>query len=298
MIVNMTIDNYPDRIDFPDAQKPTVPSIGSGLNAPFLDTVNGVGALNVPCVKSITQTIYYVSNGFVWDIPLTGTIQVEGTEILKEFTIPPTPSITPKPECGIGDNKESVTVYLPNYQVAIPINNLPGGEYTLSISAPFHETQKGIKVVVPSRDTISTELVQLRAVKRVLAIGDVIGSIKIKDLNDLPVNTTASVRVVALRGETDLRNPAVLKKIFETPQAEINNITSGNVSSYTDFSISGDSSGQYILKNVPTGTRIIVAGVVDSNGVLLSDYLISSYVSLNVVGNTINRAPDMTINRR
>lgn len=297
MIINLTIDNYPDRIDFPDAQKATVPSIGSGLATPFLDTVNGVGALNVPCVKSTTQTLYYISNPFAWENPVSGTIQIEGTDIVKEFTVPPTPSIAPKPECGIGDNKESITVFLPNYLIAVPVNNLPGGEYTISVSASFHETQKGIKVVVPSRDTIATELIQLRAVKRILAIGDVVGSVLIKDLNGNPVDTTGNVRVLALKGEVDLRNPAILARIFSDPQTEIDS-QNGYVSSFTDLSIAGSSTGQYILKNVPTGTRALVAGVVDSSGNLVSDYLISSYTSLNVVGNTINRAPDIIINKR
>lgn len=297
MIINLTVDNFPDRIDFPDDQKAGVPSIGEGLLAPFNSTINGVSALNIPCVKSGTQVFYYVSNGFAFKEPFEGVIQIEGTDIRQPFKVPPTPILDPKPECGVGDNKESITVYTANFQIAIPINNLPGGEYTISIAAPFHETQKGIKVVVPSRDTIATELIQLRAVKRILSIGDVVGDIVIKDFNGVDVITTGKIRVVALRGEVDLRSPSVLSRIFTTPDAEIANVN-GVVSSYVDLDISGAAKGQYNLKGVPSGTRAIIAGFIDSSGKLDTNYLISSYTSLNVVGNSINRAPDSIINKR
>jgi len=99
-----------------------------------------------------------------------------------------------------------VKVFLPNQRISIPINNVPGGEYTLSISLPFHQTQKGIKVVIPSNDTIATEEIQLSVVQSVVTIGDVTGKVLIKDRNGniLPLDTGLQIRVKALGSDIDL----------------------------------------------------------------------------------------------
>ena len=64
------------------------------------------------------------------------------------------------------------------------INNIPGDEYSMSIALPLHETQKGVRVVVPSNDIISTELIQLNRAKVVKSFGDVIGNVVDIDNND------------------------------------------------------------------------------------------------------------------
>lgn len=303
VLINVVADSFPDPLDF----SVPVPGLGTALTAPFTDAVDGIQAVNLSCSQGINPAIYYVSNPFYYTEPIRGTIQIEGTDINQSFTYPVTPTLNPPPKCkattSTGEaDAYSVTVYGYNKILSIPINNLPGGEYTISVTLDFHETQKGIKVVIPSKDTISTELIQMRRVKRVLAVGDVVGRIFIKDVNNNDVNSSVKVRVLALKGEVDLRNQTVLKRIFSAPDKEILNEDGtvnrlGSVSSYSDFNISGSSSGQYSLTNVPTGTRVIIAGVIDGD-VLSPNYLISSYTSLNVVGNTVNRAPDTVITRR
>ena len=313
VLINIVADNFPDPIDFPSSIRNTVPSLGSAVDIPFTAQVNSVSAENIRCVLSPTDSIYYISNPFRYLEPISGTIQIEGTDIVQQFSYPATPTVLPKPKCGIGDNKDEKTVYLNNFQLSIPVNNLPGGEYTISVSLAFHETQKGIRLVVPSKDTISTELIQMRRVKRILSVGDVVGRVVIKDQNNnnLANNPGVKVRALALKGEVDLRDQALLKKLFSAPQAEITTTTgdtevanlSGSISSYGDVDLAATAdnnlqSGQYVLKNVPTGTRVIVAGVIDASGNLISDYLISSYSSLNVVSSTVNQAPDSVITKR
>ncbi|MFN8575565.1 MAG: carboxypeptidase-like regulatory domain-containing protein [Candidatus Sericytochromatia bacterium] len=285
LVVHLTADNYPDLLEFPG-----VDSIGNGQSKPATLAVPGISL--VPCPGPNNSRIDYVSNGIAFREAIQGTVQIEGTDIVKSFTSPPTPIIDPKPECTVGiDKTRAITVYLRNYEIAVPFNDLPGGEYTISVALNFHETQKGIKVVVPSNDTITTELIQLRSVNRILAIGDVVGNIFIRDLSGVEIPTTAKLKAVALKGEVDLRNSTVLSSIFT-------DANSPYVSSATTFDISGASKAQYTLRNVPTGTRTIVVGVVDSSGNLDTNYLISSYVSLNVVGNTINKAPDANLIKR
>lgn len=286
LVVTLTPDNYPDPIEILGVDPPG----NTQRNAVTLTANPPVNLVHCPGPGG--TAVDYVSNSIVFNVPLTGTIQIEGTNIIKEFTIPPTPIVEPKPECTVAlDKTRAITVFLNNYEISVPFNDLPGGEYTISITAPFHETQKGIKVVVPSNDTITTELIQLRSVNRVLAIGDVVGNIIIRDVAGAEVNTTARLKVVALKGEVDLRSNTILNSIFT-------DANSPYVSSSTTLDISGASKAQYTLRNVPTGTRTIVAGIISSDGTLDTNYLISSYVSLNVVGNVLNKAPDGSLIKR
>lgn len=317
VLINIIADNYPDPINFPSSERDLIPTPGNTSPTGFNRTVDSVSAVNLFCAQGASPPVYYISNPFYYERSIRGTVQIEGTDIVQQFEYPATAILNPKPKCvsgtGLTSTSYEITVFLNNYQLSIPVNNLPGGEYTVSVTLEFHETQKGIRVVIPSKDTISTELIQMRRVKRILSVGDVIGRVVIKDQNgnNLANNPGVKVRALALKGEVDLRDQVLLKRLFSAPQAEITTTTGntevanllGSVSSYGDVDLSATSnnslqSGQYVLKNVPTGTRVIVAGVIDANGNLISDYLISSYSSLNVVSSTVNQAPDSIITKR
>ena len=56
-----------------------------------------------------------------------------------------------------------------------------------------------------------------------------------------------------------------------------------------------DGTYSYRLRNISTGTRLIIAGVVNSSGKLDANYLPNTYVLLNVVGGIVNNAPDLAL---
>lgn len=299
LVVNLTAENYPDPINFDSNQYIPIP--GSNVTTPFTTTADSVSAINLPCGANS----YYVSNPFSYKEPIQGTIQIEGTDIVQPFTYPATPILEPKPKCPIPGSTDTtqtteITVYASNYLFAVPINNLPSGEYTISVVLDHHETQKGIKVVVPSKDTIATELIQLHRVRRILTVGDVIGKVVFNDRNGNSISYPSglTVKVVSLKGEVDLRNPDVREQAFATPAVSVDSNGNRVLNPYTSSDTTANTDGTFTLKDVPTGTRAIFAAVVNSDGTLNTNYLPSSYVSLNVVGNTNNTAPDLIINSR
>jgi hypothetical protein len=272
----------------------TRPYIGSG---PFQAAT---GLVDPVTVKDATGKVsFYYSNKLVFP-QLTGTIQIEGTQIVKEFTIPATPTLNPAPKDFVSATESTqVTVYEPNFKVSVPINNIPGGEYTLSISLPFHQTQKGIKVVIPSNDTIATELIQMNVVQAVVTVGDISGKIVIKDRNGnvLQLPAGLQIRVKALSSDIDISGSVTTGSgdsavTTSRAQAELS----------SDYSIVG-TDGKYTLFNIKTGTAILLAGVfsVAADGTateLNNSYLPATYTLLNVVGGAINNAPDITIVQR
>ncbi|MFN4152444.1 MAG: hypothetical protein ACK4IX_16000, partial [Candidatus Sericytochromatia bacterium] len=193
---------------------------------------------------------------------------------------------------------------------------------TLSVVLPGHEVQKCIKVMVPSRDTVSTEIIQLRRAKKVFGVGDIKGKIVIKDTEGNVVSPSGlKIRVIATNSDLDLRIPTAEKGAGEvnnnteirsgTQEALINAITNPDAGIQTNNLgqqigvphryAYAESDGTYLITNAASGTRIVVAAVVRTeSGIdkLDENYSISSYVLLNVVPNTENKAGDMIINKR
>ncbi len=299
---NLTADNSP--LAYTDEQQRLVISRTRGQSkflTPTITSKNDAGESiqtqlpysYVPYNTNADGSIAYeYINSNVFTTSLTGTIQFEGTDIVKEFTYP----VTPKRKITlystdtvngliVGVSKD-IEVYTLNQQVSIPINDIPGGEYSVSMTLPFHQTQKGIKIVVPSNDTISSELVQMRLVQSVSSIGDIIGKIIIKDVlgNVIPIPSGSELRVAAISNEEENLISNRMEKLL------------------TDTTLSFDlskasSDGSYTLKNVPTGTRIVVAGII-TEGKLDAGFMPNSYVLLNVNSGDINKAPEMTIVKR
>lgn len=319
--VNVQADNDLIPQDYLPDQRAKLPSLGSS----GLDTRNDVMSLDCPQNGGATvqPTKYYYSNSNVIREELVGKIQLEGTDIVRDFAYPPTPTMNPRPQCAVSALISfDLTVYLNNYVYAIPIENVPGGEYTLSVTLPGHEVQKGIKVMVPSRDTISTEIIQIRRAKKVFGVGDIRGKVVIKDSDGNVVSPSGlKIRVIATNSDLDLRVPTAEKLDGETnnnteirsgtqealinaitnPDAGINTNKDGQTIGVPHRYAYADSDGSYLITNAASGTRIVVAAVVREDGdidKLDENYQISSYVLLNVVPNTENKAGDMIINKR
>jgi len=225
------------------------------------------------------QALNYISNEFHFGT-LNGSIQVEGTQITQNFSYPATPTIEPKPKSFVSaDESTEVTVYQANDIVTVRINNIPSGEYTITVALDRHETQKGIKVVVPSNDTISTEIIQMNQVGVVKTVGDIVGKISIRDRDGNIKSTEGlSIRVAAVRGGQDLENLNTVQQLL------LGGVTA-------------DSSGNYHLKNVPSGSRTIIAAVMSGDG-LADNYIYTAYSLLNIVGGQVNKAPEMFISQR
>lgn len=321
VLVNITADNDLTLVDYAPDQRASVPQLGSdGL-------ISRNDVISMGCPQNGTSPAgpykYYYSNSNVFIDPQPGKIQLEGTDIVRDFTYPATPIVNPRPQCAVSALISfDLTVHLKNFIYSIPIENVPGGEYTLSVVLPGHEVQKGIKVMVPSRDTISTEIIQLRRSKKVFGVGDIKGKIIIKDTEGNVVSPSGlKIRVIATNSDLDLRIPTAEKEAGEinnnteirsgTQEALINAITDPDAGIQTNNLgqqvgvphryAYAESDGTYLISNSASGTRIVIAAVVTTeNGIdkLDENYAISSYVLLNVVPNTENKAGDMIINKR
>ncbi|MBC7474704.1 MAG: hypothetical protein H7263_10465 [Candidatus Sericytochromatia bacterium] len=232
------------------------------------------------------------SNQIVFNAVQHGVIQFEGTNIVKNFDYPVTPfRIVTVFEAGAGGvvAQKDISVPNPNQLLSVPVNNIPGGEYTISISLDHHQTQKGLKIVIPSNDTISTELIQMRLAQSVLSVGDVTGKIVFRAANNRPITAASglTIRVAALKSAEE-----------QLSTTRINQILSSDTTQSLDVQTSvynSDGTYSYRLRNISTGTRLIIAGVVNSSGKLDANYLPNTYVLLNVVGGIVNNAPDLAL---
>ena len=295
------------------------------------------GASNTTNTSSGSFPQYYLSNLYRHPDGLEGVVQIEGTDIVKTFAYPPTPTLEPKPDCPIPGSidKKAITVYANNYITTISIPGLPGGEYSISISINAHETQKGIKIVVPSNDTISTENIKLKRVKRIITVGDVTGKVFFKGIDGnkidianvfsgLPTVEQRFVVVAALTSTSDLRDTSALMSIFKgmntgerignlNPYVITDSIyplppnetaTQDCIDKLSPLNCQRgyiNSNGSFLLKSVATGTRVLISAVIYKSGnnyFFDPQFIPSAYTSLNVVGNVDNRAPDLYITKR
>ncbi|MFN8673583.1 MAG: carboxypeptidase regulatory-like domain-containing protein [Candidatus Sericytochromatia bacterium] len=224
---------------------------------------------------------------------LNGIVQFEGTDIKIPFTYPKTPVRTVTKVAGV--NKKTIELDSQNLRYSIPINDIPGGEYTVSVSLEHHETQKGLRIVVPSNDVISTELLQMRLAKSLISIGDVEGKVILKDKNGNIQSIPPNTKVAAISSTNDVLDRSKVLQVLTDPLANSNLPVRDQQLAYSIANVSSD--GTYILKDVLSGTRAIVVGVV-TNGVLDESYLANTYVLVNVVSGVNNKAPDMIMYKR
>lgn len=239
--------------------------------------------------------------------PLTAVINIEGTELKQQVEYPPAPELDLLGTDAAGEIKTfSKAVRGPNVVYSVLFENVPGGRQNITISMTGMQTQKGIPVFVPPRDTISTELITLYRVKPVAGMGDVTGKLRLVDSNGQEV-TDATLLAKIKVGYLDIAEGVLF---FPTdPSGEPLERTSAILERYRAVlasdqairlgSISGQDKNTYYLKNVSTGSRImIVAGLVDGNNVLEDCFIPSPFVLLNVRPGVINYAPDMTLTLR
>lgn len=227
-------------------------------------------------------------NGIKYKTAVPGVLQFEGTDIRIPFSYP----VTPEREITIfsGLDKQTINVPAPNESFSIPVSDIPGGEYTISVSLAHHETQKGVKLVVPSNDIAATELIQMKLVRSILGLGDIRGKVVVKDVNGNVVSGITGIVVAAVRSDEEVLTPTRVEQILtDTVGTNPGGIT------YAKAEVASD--GTYNMQNVQSGTRIIVAGVI-REGKLDTSLIPNAYVLVNVVTGTINKSPDIILTQR
>lgn len=240
-------------------------------------------------------------NTYFVDVPLRATITVEGTGITQTVTYPITPfRILYGSDPTTGDTvKISDRAHAANVVFSVQLDNVPGGRQSITISMDGHQTQKSLPVYIPPNDTISTELITLYRVQPISSFGDVKGVIK----GSQPLPAGKELRIVYL----DLKDsfnyiPTVGDKTNPDLLAAIQSaLASGPKTTATEVK---DAQGNFLrhefyLKNVPTGSRIMLAAAVVNSDDTLSDcYIPNTSVLLNVRASQINLAPDLELTRR
>lgn len=281
-------------VNFQAENAPSIAEIGCryGFNCNAFD-------LN-PQDRALTpnEDVYDNSLGTVVDN--TATITIEGSTISRQVTYPAALKVTLRGTSVDGDPLELAdAVTASNFVIGVLIPDIPGGKQSITISMPGFQTQKSIPVFVPSRDTISTELITLYRVQRASSVGDVQGFIRLKDtsgnalnFNQLPAGTSVRIGYLDVT-EAQSYIPRDGEKadpvLIDSIQDAVKNPRSASV----------DASGKYYLKNVPTGSRIsLVAALTDADGNITDCFLPNVSVLLNVRASQINPAPDLDLTRR
>lgn len=223
-------------------------------------------------------------NGIKYKVAVPGVIQFEGTDIKIPFSYP----VTPEREITIfsGLDKQTINLPAPNESFSIPVSDIPGGEYTISVSLAHHETQKGVKLIVPSNDIAATELIQMRLVKSVTGMGDIRGKVIVKNVDGTTVGIPSGIVIAAIRSDEEVLTPTRVEQILNDSAGDIN---------YSKANVASD--GTYNMQNVQSGTRIIIAGVI-TNGKLDTNIIPNAYVLVNVTTGSITKAPDIVLTQR
>jgi len=232
---------------------------------------------------------------------LEASVTVEGTDITQTVKYPAAPfRILYGSDPTTGDPvRISDRAHAANVIFSLRLDNVPGGRQNITVSLTGHQTQKSLPIYVPPNDTISTELITLYGVQPVNSFGDVKGIIR----GSSPLPSGKELRVVYL----DLKDnfsfiPAIGDKTNPDLLAAIQtSLAAGPKTTATEVK---DAQGnfmyhQFYLKNVPTGSRIMLAAAVVNSDDTLSDcYIPNTSVLLNVDASKINLAPDLLITRR
>jgi len=290
--VNFTVESAPD------FGQPISSPLGCviGFNCREYD-LNGDGGM---------ENVYH--NGLAVLNPLNANINIEGTELKQQVIYPPAAE-----RDLIGTDAEGEikifprAVRDPNVVFSVLFDNVPGGRQNITISMTGMQTQKSINVFVPPRDTISSDLITIFRVKPVFGVGDVTGKLTLIDSKGQEVKNSAllskiKIAYIDISDQLDFlptgpsggaleRNSALFGRYMEALSADSRAIRLG--------SISGQDTNTYYLKNVSTGSRImVVAGLVDGQTVLEDCFIPSPSVLLNVKPGVINFAPDLTLTLR
>lgn len=259
------------------------------INPPFSGTALADGTT----ADDQSEPYYHNSLGIL--NTLTATIRIEGTDLSQTVSYPPAPLVTLRGTDRLGELvtiEEAITA--PNQIISVSFDNVPGGAQNVTISMTGHQTQKSIPVFIPPKDTISTELITLYGVTAVSAVGDVKGIIRgisenASNVRIAYIDVSEDLSIAPSNGETIGSN--LLSKL----QVSLNDSTSNTL--VTKKANSSDY--EYYLKNVPTGSRImLVAASVDDDGTLSDCYIPNTSVLLNVKAGQINLAPDLTLTKR
>lgn len=218
-------------------------------------------------------------------------ITVEGTDITQQVIYPKAELLTLKGTDLLGEVvtiTEAVTA--PNYVVSVLLDDIPGGKQNITISMTGMQTQKSIPIYVPPKDTISSDLITLYYVQQINALGDVKGFIK-----GIDPDLDGDIRI----GYIDLTdNLAYEPRLNDRTDPELLGLIQSAITSPRSTLVNKET-GEYYLKNVPTGTRVMLAaGTVDESGELSGCYVPNTAVLLNVRAGEINLAPDVTVTKR
>jgi hypothetical protein len=245
--------------------------------------------------------VYHNSLGVLNE--LSAQINIEGTEIRQEVAYPPSVLLDVLGVDSAGDVKVfPAAVRSSNFVVSVLLDKVPGGRQNVTISLTGMQTQKSISVFVPPKDTISTDLITLFRVQPAFGIGDVTGKLTLLDSKGKEVTNPdilTKVRIGYLDVSDELnflpsaseRNPELQRRIKDTLAGDVRAIRLG--------SISGQDKNNYYIKNVSTGSRVlVVAGLVDGATVLEDCFVPNEATLLNVKPGTINFAPDLTLTLR
>lgn len=227
----------------------------------------------------------FYDNSLATLTPLSGTIEVQGTGIKQKFEYPATPKRDILATTGVSSVKIG-EVYLHNFIVSVPLDNVPGGRRNVTISLTGSEIQKSISVYIPAQDTVSTELIIINRARPVAGLGDMKGKVLGVDDKDL-----ANVRINFM----DVGIPLTYIPSFEGRQAFLARVETALLGA--DAS-SLDSQKNYLLRNVPTGTRAAVVGVLDSSNKLSPCYIPNTSIAINVVSGISTFVPEVTLSKR
>lgn len=211
----------------------------------------------------------------------SGSVTIEGTNLNQDFSYSPA-TVT---SIISVDGKELGKVRSQNFVHQVIFKGVPGGSKNVTISMLGHEMQKGISVIVPPLDTVTTDLIVLKRLQSNITVGDVDGRILGVDAADMGKVRVGFVpqgySVDMTLGSPDPNRPLVL-----------------TAKQVLDAGSTPNSDGIYRLFRVPTGSRIVVAGVVDGRGGYDGPYVPNTVSLLNVVEGVINQAPDLRLHKR
>ena len=241
-----------------------------------------IGVCTQPKEAPENDNVYYHTNS------LEGSIMIEGTTIKQTFEYPPTPTQDIMATCG-SEPKRIGTIHVRNVVKSIQIDNIPGGVKHVTVSMTGMETQKGVEIVIPSSDVISTELILLHDVQPAVVHGDISGKITgvdAADIDNIRVGSLAVSEPFDMTGLLAKLNYFGATSTFKA--ATIEDVLNRGVKTV---------GGNYLLTNVPTGTRIVIAGVVNSDGNYDTTYITKATVLTNVVGGKVNRATDINLEK-
>jgi hypothetical protein len=287
--VNFTVESSPGFGEPSD--NPTGCSVGFNCSLFDLD-----GSSTTP-LDQVYDNKYAVLN------TLNAQVNIEGTDLKTEVDYPPAADIDLQ---GVdADGKVKIfpkAVKAGNFVFSVLMDKVPGGRQSVTISMTGMQTQKSISVFVPPKDTISTDLITLFRVRPAFGIGDVTGQLTVINSKGQEVTSADILNKVKI-GYLDIsdgvsflsnageRNPALIERMKTAISSDSRAIRLG--------SISGQTKNTYYLKNVSTGSRVlVVAGLVDGNNVLEDCFIPNDATLLNVKPGVINFAPDLTLTLR